>query len=137
MNSHWVIDYETLSNCTVLVAEHYINKTRKEFVIHKLRNDFNELLKFLLDSQHNKEYHISFNGLTFDSQISEYILKNSNLLKELDGAEVSSMIYQVSQKIIERQDNGEFPEYSEKNLSIPQIDVFKLNHWDNPAKRSS
>jgi len=137
MKSHWVIDYETLSNCTILVAEHYLEKTRKEFVIHKLKNDFNDLLRFLLDSQHNKQYHISFNGLTFDSQISEYILKNSELLKELDGSQISNMIYQVSQKIIERQDNGEFPEYSEKNLSIPQIDVFKLNHWDNPAKRSS
>ena len=28
-------------------------------------------------------------------------------------------------------------EYAEWNMSIKQIDVFKLNHWDNAAKRSS
>jgi hypothetical protein len=32
---------------------------------------------------------------------------------------------------------GEFAEFSPKQLHIKQIDVFKLNHWDNPAKRSS
>ena len=28
-------------------------------------------------------------------------------------------------------------DFSPRDLKIKQLDVFKLNHWDNPAKRSS
>jgi len=30
----------------------------------------------------------------------------------------------------------QFQEFSERDMKIGQIDVFKLNHWDNPAKMS-
>jgi hypothetical protein len=30
-----------------------------------------------------------------------------------------------------------FLEFSPRDLQINQVDVFKLNHWDNNAKRSS
>jgi len=134
---HWVIDYETLLNCTILVAEHYRDGIVHEFVIHKERNDILPLVDFLYQCKTNKEFHISFNGLTFDSQISEFIIRNSDTLVNMDAELLANEIYGVAQDIIDRQNNDEFPEFSEKDLSIPQIDVFKLNHWDNPAKRSS
>lgn len=137
MKNHWVIDYETLLNCTVLVAEHYTQDIRKEFVIHRHRNDIVELIAFLDECSNKKQFHISFNGLTFDSQISEYFLLNGDILMHREPEQVANEIYNVAQDIIDRQNEGEFPEYAEKDLSIPQIDVFKLNHWDNPAKRSS
>ena len=39
--------------------------------------------------------------------------------------------------VLPAQNAGEFLEFSPKDLQINQVDVFKLNHWDNPAKRSS
>lgn len=136
-NIHWVIDYETLSNCTVLVAEHYQKDIRKEFVIHRLRNDVLELLAFLLECKQEKCYHISFNGLVFDSQVTEFFLRNEEILAEGDPQYIANEVYQIAQQIIERQDANEFPEFGEKDLQIRPIDVFKINHWDNPAKRSS
>jgi len=59
------------------------------------------------------------------------------MLLTLTGVEVAGLIYKKAQDIIERQENKQFSEFSERDLSIRQIDVFKLNHWDNPAKRSS
>ena len=42
---HWVMDYETLSDCFVAVFEHYKTNETKTFVVHDLQNDFNKLLK--------------------------------------------------------------------------------------------
>lgn len=135
--NHWVHDYETLSNCFVGVFEHYKEDTRKIFVVHKLMNHLPELIKFLEGNVTNKEWHISFNGLSFDSQITEFILKEKDILLQSDPEDVAKAIYLQAQEVIDRQERGEWAEYSEKNLKILQVDVFKLNHWDNPAKRSS
>ena len=135
--NHYVIDYETLVDCTTLVAEHYTGTEQKIFVIGHLKNEIKELIDFLVSNSVNGEWHISFNGLAFDSQISEYITRNKKSLVNLDGPTIAGMVYRKAQDIIERQNMKEFSEFSEKDLSIRQIDVFKLNHWDNPAKRSS
>jgi hypothetical protein len=100
-------------------------------------NQLPELVNFLEANKKNDEWHISFNGLSFDSQITEYILRNKTMLLTLTGVEVAGLVYKKAQDIIYRQENKEFSEFSERDLSIRQIDVFKLNHWDNPAKRSS
>jgi len=135
--ANWVIDFETLINCTVLVAIHYKTDERKVFVIHALRNDIKELIKFHEENIENGEWHISFNGIGFDSQISEFIIQNKDLLAKLDGETISNKIYEKSQEVIGRFETQMFQEYSERNLSIRQMDVFKMNHWDNPAKMSS
>ena len=135
--ANWVIDYETLIDCTILVAEHFTGEEQRIFCISSLGNQLPELIQFLETNKKNNEWHISFNGLSFDSQITEYILRNKNVLLPLTGVEVAGLVYKKAQDIIYRQENKEFSEFSERDLSIRQIDVFKLNHWDNPAKRSS
>jgi hypothetical protein len=137
MKNHYVMDYETLINCFVAVFSHYKTDEKKVFVIHRLRNDTTELIKFLNNNKLNKEWHISFNGLNFDSQITEYVLTNQEGLHDGDPQYIANEIYQFAQSVIERGNSGEFQLYSPRDLSIQQIDVFKLNHWDNPAKRSS
>lgn len=133
---HWVHDYETLSNCFIGVFEHYKEDTRKIFVIHELRNDLPELLLFLAQNKKNKEWHISFNGLAFDAQITEFIIRDKRLPK-MAGDEVARAIYNKAQETITKSNNNEFAQFPEWTLSIGQIDIFKLNHWDNPARRSS
>ena len=133
---HWVHDYETLSNCFIAVFEHYKEDERKIFVIHTLRDDRTELLSFLQQNKKNKEWHISFNGLAFDSQITEFIMRDKKLLK-MTPEEAAKAIYAVAQETITKSNNRDFAKYPEWNLQIGQIDIFKLNHWDNPNKRSS
>ena len=135
--SNWVIDFETLIDCTVLVAEHYTGDEIKVFSISKFSNELPELLEFLKQNKKHNEWHISFNGLSFDSQIAEHILRTESYLLMATGESVANWIYKQAQKIIDGQDQRKWPEFSERDLSIRQIDVFKLNHWDNPAKRSS
>lgn len=136
-NVNWVIDFETLIDCTILVAEHYTGTEIKVFSICKLRNELSGLIEFLEQNKNKGEWHISFNGLNFDSQITQHILRNKVYLSTLTGVDVAHWIYLKAQAIIDNQDERKFAEFGERDLSIRQIDVFKLNHWDNPAKRSS
>ena len=80
---HWVMDYETLYNCFTGVFEHYKTQETKIFVIHDLRNDFNAFVTFLQKCVTEKEWHISYNGLAFDAQVTHYVLDNHNKLQVL------------------------------------------------------
>lgn len=131
------MDYETLLNLTVLVVIHFKTDERKIFVIHESRNDIKDLVEFLEENIRNGEWHISFNGIGFDSQITEFILNAKAELLEETGDQIAYRIYEKAQDVIGRFESRMFQEFSEKNLSIRQMDVFKMNHWDNPAKMSS
>ena len=135
--NHWVMDYETLKNCFVGVFKHYKANTYKTFVIHKLQDDSVEFIKFLKENIKNNEYHISFNGIGFDSQVTHNILKHHKEWEGMDPEGITEEIYAFAQEAIKRSNNREFQEFPEWNMKIKQIDVFKLNHWDNMAKRSS
>lgn len=137
MTNHYVMDYETLSNCFVACFVHYTNSEIKTFVVHELRNDFNEFVEFLENNIKNKEWHISFNGLAFDSQITHYILENKDAIKKQQPETIARLLYSYAQRTINKQDRNEFSDYPSWKMSIKQIDLFKMNHWDNPAKSSS
>ena len=70
---HWVMDYETLVNCFIGVFSHFKDETiTKVFVIHKEQNDLFKFVEFLHNCVKQNEWHISFNGLGFDGQITQY-----------------------------------------------------------------
>jgi hypothetical protein len=135
--NHWVMDYETLTNCFLGVFEHFKTDESKVFTVGLLRNDLPEFLDFLDYNRENNEWHVSYNGLAFDSQITQFILVNRRRLLTMSGEAAAHEIYKKAQDCIGRQNRRDFQEWSERKLWIKQIDVFKLNHWDNPAKRSS
>lgn len=137
MRTHWVHDYETLSNTFIAVFEDVKSDHTEVFVICPFQNDLTEFLEFLRRNVTLDEWHVSFNGLGFDSQITEHMLRNAEQLEHMSGEDVARWIYSKAQDVIRRQQEGEFLEFSPKDLQLRQVDVFKLNHWDNPAKMSS
>ena len=130
-----VYDLETLTNCFIACFEDYKTEDQKVFVVHDLRNDFELFVEYLKFLKEKKGWLISFNGLAFDSQVIEFISQYYDEWKGKSGCEIANIIYRFAQRTITNQD--QLPEYPEWKMSINQIDVFKLNHWDNPAKRSS
>ena len=134
---HWVMDYETLSNCFTGVFENYKTLETKVFVVHDLQNDLGKFVSFLNENVNNKEWHIAYNGLAFDSQITQFILDNHDDWLDFTGCEIANIIYRYAQRTIEKSNKKEFADYPQWKLSIGQIDIFKMHHWDNPAKRSS
>jgi len=137
MRQHYVMDYETLCSCFIAVFEGVKSEEPIIFTIHESKNEILELVTFLERNIAYDEWHVSFNGIGFDSQITEHILRNKEQLLEQSGDTIARFIYRKAQDVINRSNNGEFQEYSPRDLSIRQLDVFKLNHWDNNAKRSS
>ena len=136
--THWVMDYETLVNCFVGVFQHYKDDSISEiFVINQDQNDLPKFIEFLNKCIQLNQWHISYNGLAFDAQISQHIIKNQRKLLSLTGLEAAQYIYKLAQDIITRSDRGEFQEFAPRQLKIRQIDLFKMNHWDNKAKMSS
>jgi len=131
------MDYETICNCFIAVFEHYKKEEKHVFVVCEQQNDFPEFVTFLQRCVTENEWHISYNGLSFDAQISQYILGVKDKLLLLDGKSIAETIYKFAQETIDRSDKGEFALYPPSKLKIRQIDLFKLNHWDNKAKMSS
>jgi len=131
------MDYETLSNCFVGVFQHYKTKEQKVFVIHDLRDDFDKLLLFLRKNRDDKEWHISFNGLGFDAQITHYILDNQHNWMIYSACDIARDIYKFAQDCINKSRSNNFLPYAEWHMKIQQIDLYKLNHWDNVQKKSS
>jgi len=126
-----------MKSCFVAVFEDFKNDDTKVFVVSRFRNDFIPFLEFLKDNLVKKEWHISYNGLNFDSQITQHILNHAGELVYMNAESIVEFIYEKAQDTIGRSDAQEFQEYSPRDLYIKQIDVFKLNHWDNKAKMSS
>ena len=131
------MDFETLSNCFIGVFQHHQEDTTKVFIVHETQNDIKEFVEFLESNIKNNEWHISYNGLAFDAQITTMILKKKKTIVNLSAEEITTLVYDKAQDCISRSNEGTFQEFSEKDIPIKQVDVFKLNHWDNPAKSSS
>ena len=130
------MDYETLCNCFIAVFEHYKTEERKVFVVHESRNDFPEFVRFLNQCKTTNQWHISYNGLGFDAQITQKILDKQKDLLNFDTASLIKFIYNYAQSVIDKTNRGDFAEYAPYKLKIKQIDLFKMNHWDNKAKMS-
>jgi len=139
MRTHWVMDLETMKNLFVAVFQDFKTDNTKIFIIHPEtnRNDIKELIVFLKNNIKLKEWHVSFNGLSFDSQIIQYILENKTYFLKCSTDKLVTYLYDNAQETITKSKNNEFSKYPEWKLSIQQLDVFKINHWDNANKRTS
>ena len=136
--TYWVMDIETICNCSIFVFTDYKSDETHEFVIHGETNQLVELINFLKDNLTYRDWHFGFNSLNFDSQIIQMIMaKPHHLLVMKTANEVSNEIYQYAQSVIAKSQNNEFVDYPEWKLSIRVLDVFKINHWDNANKRCS
>lgn len=134
---YWVYDLETLTNCFVGVFSSYKEPIRKVFVVHTLKNDLPQLIEFLQQCKKEKCWFFGYNNIAFDAQIIEHILKNNDRYITMKADEFTAEIYAYAQVVIDKSNRGEWQDYPEWKMSIPQLDIFKLNHWDNEAKRTS
>lgn len=130
-----IFDIETLKRCFLFVGldPHTIQFT--EFEVSHRRNDLDALVAHLL---RYKDYLISFNGLGFDGQVLQLILDDHKNWYDLTNREIIERIYAFAQQIIDNQqyENIKLP-YWEGEFRNKHIDLFKIHHFDNEAKRTS
>jgi len=129
----WVYDIETLKSCFTYTALNIDTNEVKQYVIHKDKNELLELLAHLKECKGQ----IGFNNLNLDYTIIHFIIK---YLHEDWSAEVLIYeIYKEAQRIINAQNQNEkvYTAIKQRDVIIPQLDLFKLWHFDNKARITS
>jgi hypothetical protein len=106
-----------------------------EFEVSSERNDLDAFIRFV--ESHNEHYWVGYNNLRFDCQIIEWIFRNYEHWFDLKSLEITAKIAQKAADVIHDANYDVFPEYREEDLSFKQIDVFKINHFDNKNRRVS
>ena len=138
MAKAYVYDYETVANCFLGV---FINvKNPKDIIVFEVsdtRNQINEFISFLKECIKNKTTLVSYNGLKFDNQISQYILEFEPIFSKAHGSVISASIYTTAQEIIKKSNEKEFPMFHPKDNPFKECDILAINNYDNPAKRCS
>lgn len=106
-----------------------------KFEVSRWKNELDSMMRFI--ENHSEYYVVTFNGLSFDSQIIEWIIKNYESWYDLSGLEITAKIAQKARDRIDDANYDIFPEYKEQNLSLKQIDLFTIWHFQNRNRRTS
>lgn len=130
-----VYDLESYHSLFLYCGYDVSTKQWFEFEISPFENLLDGLVKHLLDG--GIKFHVSFNGLSYDSQVLQYIIENHDRWGNLDGTEVSRRIKRFSDRLIHDLKYGLFPPFREEQLENQQVDLFKIHHYDNDARRTS
>lgn len=136
MNNTWVYDIETLASAFTYVAKNVESGEIVEFVIHKDRDDRQALLDHLLTCKGQ----VGFNNISFDYPIIHYFMTGGFYVYPTT-EELINNIYIKAQEAISLQDNYD-AFYSKVNIPskkwiIPQLDLFKMWHYNNAARSTS
>lgn len=128
----WAYDIETLINCfTVTFVNANDTSEYKQFVIHPLQNDTEALLEFA--QKFDTDQFVSFNGENFDKPILFYLIDSARRNAGSSPELLCKSAYIQAQTIV----SGERIRYSPKFVAKNQIDLFKIYHFDNEARRTS
>jgi DNA polymerase elongation subunit (family B) len=128
-------DIETMKECFLVGVCVPSDGVYYEFSVNKWENQLDSFIRFT--ERYSEHYWVGYNNLRFDSQVVEWVLRNHEQWHELPGLEIANRIAQKAQDVIHDANFDVFPEYSEKELTLKQIDLFKVNHFDNKNRMVS
>ena len=129
----YIWDIETYASCFLFTGKFHGASEHQVFEISPRKNQRNELLGWLNYLQNDNVHMVGYNSLGFDYPIIHELLVNPYQFDHIKA-------YQFSQKIIEGGRYGSAGFGFSVKMSdriIPQIDLVKINHFDNPNKRTS
>ena len=130
-----IYDIETLKELFLVVIYNPESDVTYEFQVSRWTNQLDSFVRFT--EQYDEHYWVGYNNLRFDSQVVEYIIKNYDKWHELSGLDICAKIAQKAADTIHDANYDVFPEYKEEWLSLKQIDLFKVNHYDNKNRMVS
>ena len=130
-----IYDIETLKEHFLVVAYNPATDTYSEFHVNRFKNHLDRFVKYV--EQHKDYYWVGYNNLRFDSQVVEWVIRNHEHWYELSGLEITAKIAQKAADVIDDANHEVFPEYRESDLSLKQIDLFRVHHFDNKNRRVS
>lgn len=120
-----VYDVETFPNAFTLYMRTLDGVIRSVWEISHFRDDRQALMQWFNWLSQTQTGMIGFNNVNFDYPIIHYIFCNPNCTVE--------QIYEKAMSIINSVDRFGHIIW-EKDRFAPQIDLFKIHHFDNPSK---
>lgn len=130
-----IYDIETMQELFLVCIYNPETDVMHEFEVSKNTNQIDAFVR--LTEQYKEYYWVGYNSLRFDSQVVEWIIRNYDQWHELGALEVCAKIAQKAADTIHDANYDVFPEYKEEWLSNKQIDLFRVNHYDNKNRRVS
>jgi hypothetical protein len=128
-------DIETLKEMFLVGIYDPHEKIYHEFEVSKSKYELEKFAEFC--EKYKEHYWVGYNNLRFDSQVVEWVLRNYENWAEKTNLEIAAMIAQKAQDVI---DDGNYelpPMYQEDELSLKQIDLFTIWHFNNKNRRTS
>jgi hypothetical protein len=124
-------DLETFNNCYYFTGKFQGSNEHQVYEISERTNQRTEHLSWLSYLQNTGCHMVGFNSLNFDYPILHELLNNPYTFGY-------TTAYLMAQKIIGSQSYWQNPHAIRmSDRLIPQIDLVKVNHFDNPARRCS
>jgi hypothetical protein len=123
----WVFDLETYPNVFTAAFEHADTPICAAFEISDWRNDSRALIEFVMWLAGSGARMVGFNSVGFDYPILHTLMRmgNSDALT----------LYQKAQAIIGGQDDDRWlHSVKPTDRIVPQIDLYKIHHFDNKAR---
>ena len=130
-----IYDIETMQELFLVCIYNPETKKMHEFQVSKNTNQIDAFVR--MTEEYKEYYWVGYNNLRFDSQVVEWIIRNHQNWHEFSALEVTAMIAQKAADVIHDANYDVFPEYKEEWLSNKQIDLFRVNHYDNKNRRVS
>lgn len=137
LNKLFPYDIETFPNAFTFAIVRADGKWAKVFEISEFNNEIEQLLKCLEYCKSNNITLVGFNNINFDYPVMHKFMKALSKLRKKSGLEIAKTIYKFAQDQIDSMRGGFASTVSADEYIIPQIDLFKINHFDNKAKMTS
>lgn len=131
MSDAYIHDIENYPNVWLFGAIHALTETPYIFEISHRRDDRQAFYMFTEYLRENNGEEVGYNNLGYDYPVQHSILNNIMYITNAD-------IYKKGDSIINAGDDNRFAHLVwEKDWIVPQIDLYKIHHFDNQAKRTS
>lgn len=132
----WVYDIETFPNVFTCAFEHAEAPIRISFELSPWKNDASQLLKFLAIIKAEGCRLVGYNNLGFDYPVLHTLIKMG---AGPAGGTYAATLYDKAMAIINTEDRSDRFIHMVKptDMYIPQVDLFKIHHFDNNAKATS
>lgn len=130
-----IYDIETLKSMFLLSLYDPAEDKMYDVEISDSACQINKLMKLV--ERYEDHFWVGFNNLRFDAQVVEHIIRNHEVWADLSCKEICAKIYQKAQDVIDDANYDIFPEYREDQLSLKQLDLFTIWHFNNENRRTS
>ena len=135
-----IYDIETYPNVYTFTYYSVLDGEMNTFEISNYRNDTEEFLEYLRNVKRNNLRLVGFNNLGFDYPVIHWILEKARVAKQ-DGKQLkvtANQIYKYAMKVIDSKKGDGFGiSVKAEDIILPQLDLYKINHFDNRAKATS